>query len=148
MKFRLLLAAVAACSLFAISTLRADEEKKPELKCPVSGQPAKADHTVKFNGGEVEFCCPNCPKAFEKNTEKFAGKANLQLIQTGQLKQVKCPLTGRPMNDAKTVEVADGVTVAVCCNGCLGKAKKASGDELIVLLLSDTSKGFEPAEKE
>lgn len=147
MKFRLLMAALVAGALFAVGSLRADEEKKPELKCPVSGQPAKADHVVKFNGGDVQFCCPNCPKAFEKTSDKFAAKANLQLIQTGQLKQVKCPLTARPMAADKKVEVAEGVEVAVCCAGCLAKANKVEGDERLSLLLKDTSKGFEPAKK-
>src|SRR5262249_52118143 len=135
---RMIVAALAACTLLAVGTLRAADDEKPALKCPVSGQPAKAEHIVKFNGGDVQFCCPNCPKAFNANSEKFAAKANLQLVQTGQLKQVKCPLTGRPMAEDKVVEV-DGVKVTVCCGGCLAKAKKAQGDELIGLLFKDTS---------
>ncbi len=145
MKTRMLLAALAVVSMFAVSTLRAADEKA-ELKCPVSGKPASADHKVAFNGGEVEFCCPNCPKAFNANPEKFAAKANLQLVQSGQLKQVKCPLTGRPMADDKVVSV-EGVKVKLCCGGCLAKAKKVEGDELIGLLFKNTSKGFETAEK-
>ena len=94
----------------------------------------------------MQFCCENCPKAFNANSAKFAGKANLQLVQSGQLKQVKCPLTGRPMAADKSVEVA-GVKVALCCGDCLAKATKASGDEQINLLFSDTSKGFEAAAK-
>ena len=129
MKTRLFLAAVAVVALFAVGSLRAEDEK-PALKCPVSGQPAKADHKVAFNGGEVEFCCPNCPKAFNANSEKFAAKANLQLAQTGQLKQVACPLTGKPAAADKVVEV-EGVKVGVCCGGCLAKAKKAEGAELV-----------------
>ena len=145
MKTRMFIAALAAVALFAVSSLQA-EDAKPELKCPVSGQPAKAEHKVAFNGGEVEFCCPNCPKAFEKDSAKFAAKANLQLLQTKQLKQVKCPLTGRPVAADKVVDV-EGVEVGLCCGGCLAKAKKASGDELITLLFKDTTKGFEPVKK-
>ncbi len=146
MKSRFVIAALAALTLIAVGSLRAADEKKPELKCPVSGKAVNADYKVAFNGGEVEFCCPNCPKAFNANSEKFAAKANLQLVQSGQLKQVKCPLTKRPMAADKTVEV-EGVTVALCCGGCLAKAKKVSGDELITLLFQDTSKGFEPVKK-
>ena len=124
MKFRTAIAALALLAVVTAGSLRA-EEKAKELKCPVSGQPAKAEHKVAFNGGEVEFCCPNCPKAFEKDPEKFAAKANLQLFQTDQIKQVKCPLTGRPMAADKIVEV-EGTKVAVCCPGCLAKAKKAT----------------------
>jgi hypothetical protein len=110
----------------------------------VSGKPVDETKTVEFNGGKVAFCCGNCPKAFEANKEKFGAKANHQLVASGQLKQVKCPLTGRAMAADKSVDV-DGVSVSLCCAGCLGKAKKASGDELITLLFKDTSKGFEAA---
>ena len=62
----------------------------------MSGKAVDATKTVEFNGGKVAFCCENCPKAFNADSAKFAAKANLQLVQSGQLKQVKCPLTGKP----------------------------------------------------
>jgi len=143
MKSRVLIAALALCAL-AMGALRAADA--PALKCPVSGGAAKADKTADFNGGKVQFCCENCPKAFAKDTAKFAGKANLQLVQTGQLKQKACPLSGKPCADGKVVEIA-GAKIGVCCDGCLGKANKASDDEKISMLLSDTSKGFEAVKK-
>ncbi len=147
MKLRLAIAAVALLTAVASGSLRADEEKAKELKCPVSGQPAKAEHSAEFNGGKVTFCCPNCLKAFEKDSEKFAAKANFQLFQTEQIKQVKCPLAGRPAAEDKIVEV-EGEKVAVCCAGCLKKANGAkTPDELITLLFADISKGFEAAKK-
>ena len=144
MKSRLCVAALAVFALVAASTLRAAD--KPALKCPLSGKPVDETKTVEFNGGKVAFCCGKCPAAFGASPEKFAAKANLQLVQSGQLKQVKCPLTGRPVAADKSVEV-EGVSVGLCCAGCQGKAKKASGDELITLLFKDTTKGFEPASK-
>ena len=145
MKARYCLAAFAVVALVAAGSLIAAD--KPELKCPISGKAVDETKTVEFNGGKVAFCCGNCPKAFAKNKEKFAGKANLQLVQTGQLKQVKCPLTGRPVNTEKVVDL-DGTKVCVCCAGCLGKVNKlASLDEKIDCLLSDTSKGFKAAAK-
>ncbi|MEX0678533.1 MAG: hypothetical protein WD063_15740 [Pirellulales bacterium] len=147
MKSRLFVAALAVASLVVAGSLRAAEKEKVALKCPVSGKATSADHKVAFNGGEVEFCCPNCPKAFAKNEKKFAGKANLQLVQTGQLKQVNCPLTGKPINPEKVVKLA-GVEICVCCNNCFGKVNKlASDDEKINCLLADTSKGFKPAKE-
>jgi hypothetical protein len=140
MKARLCLAAMAAVVFLGATTLRA-----ADLKCPVSGKPANTAHTVDFNGGKVAFCCPNCPKAFNANSDKFAAKANLQLVQSGQLKQVACPLTGKPTAADKSVEV-EGVAVGFCCGGCLGKAKKAQGDELVALLFK-TGKGFKPAKE-
>jgi hypothetical protein len=142
MKARLSVASLALVALIAVGTLTAAD--KPALKCPVSGQPAKEDKTADFNGGKVQFCCENCPKAFEKDTAKFAAKANHQLFLTGQLKQTKCPLTGRPVAAGKSVDVA-GAEVGLCCPGCVAKAKKASGDDLIALIFGDTTKGFEKA---
>ncbi len=140
MKARIFLMALAAVALLGTTTLRADDA---EVKCPLSGKAVDAAQTADFNGGSVAFCCKNCKAAFAKAPEKFAAKANLQLVQTKQLKQVCCPLTEKPCADGKTVEV-EGVKVGVCCGGCLAKAKKASGDDLIALLFS-TGKGFKPA---
>lgn len=142
MKARFALASLALVALVAATTLRAADA--PALKCPVSGGPAKADKTADFNGGKVQFCCEKCPATFAKDTAKYAAKANLQLVQTGQLKQAACPLTGKPCAADKSVEV-EGVKVGLCCAGCQGKAKKASGDELITLLFKDTTKGFKAA---
>ncbi|HEX5139178.1 MAG TPA: hypothetical protein VFY93_19580 [Planctomycetota bacterium] len=35
--------------------------------CPMSGKPAKDDVFADSDGIRVHFCCPNCPKAFEKD---------------------------------------------------------------------------------
>jgi YHS domain-containing protein len=142
MKARTLLA-FAAVVMLGATTLRAADV---ELKCPLSGKAVNAEQTADFNGGKVAFCCPNCKAAFAKAPDKFAAKANLQLVQSKQLKQVACPLTGKPAAADKTVEV-EGVSVGLCCGGCLAKAKKASGDDLIALLFKNTEKGFKPAEK-
>jgi YHS domain-containing protein len=142
MKSRLCVAAMAVVALVAVHSLRAADA--PELKCPVSGQPTKADKTADFNGGKVQFCCDQCPKAFAKDPAKYAAKANLQLAQTGQLKQTACPLTAKPVAADKSVDVA-GVKVGLCCGGCLAKASKVSGDELVTLIFTDPSKGFKAA---
>ena len=106
-----------ACAAFAIAA----EEKKADLKCPVSGAPAKTEHAVNFNGGKVYFCCGN-----------------------GQATQTKCPLSGGKVNAAQKVTVA-GVEVQFCCMNCKGKVEKATGDEQAKLVFSDAAfkKGFE-----
>jgi YHS domain-containing protein len=142
MKTRLCVAALAIVALVAAHSLRAADA--PALKCPVSGKAVDASKTVDFNGGKVAFCCENCPKAFSADTKKFAGKANMQLVQSGQLKQVSCPLTGKPCAADKSVEVG-GVKVGLCCGGCVAKASKSTGDDLVNLIFADTSKGFKPA---
>jgi YHS domain-containing protein len=136
---------VAASAVLGFSAVRAAEEKadkKVELKCPVSGKAADKANAVAYKGGEVYFCCMNCPKAFEKDTAKFATKANHQLAATGQAEQKKCPLTGRPLNKEQTVEVAD-VEVTFCCPNCKGKVAKAEGKEQLELVFAD--KAFDKA---
>jgi Cu+-exporting ATPase len=47
-------------------------------KCPVSGHEfvVKADTPhAEYNGKTYYFCCPDCPKAFEANPEKFVTKS-------------------------------------------------------------------------
>lgn len=110
-----------------------------DCKCPVSGKPASKDNKVSYKGREVYFCCPNCPKAFSANTEKFATQANFQLAQTGQLTQVACPLAGRKINPA-TASKVDGVEVSFCCNNCKGKFDKA--EDKVALVFANIDKGF------
>ncbi len=150
---RKVLTVAVALSLVAVySNVNAEKgEKKDKLagiKCPVSGKPVVAAQSVDYKGGKVYFCCPGCPGGFKKNTAKFAAKANHQLVATGQAKQVKCPLAGRPINPSKSATVA-GVKVNFCCPGCTGKVAKATGDDQLNLVFSDAAfkKGFKVGAK-
>ena len=136
-------------ALLLTLSLRAAEDKAAECKCPVSGKPCVEAASVDYKGGKVYFCCMNCPKAFANNPEKFAAKANHQLVATGQAVQVKCPLTGRAINETTGIEVA-GAKVAFCRNNCKGKATKAEGAEQINLIFADPAfaKGFEVKKEE
>ena len=92
------------------------DDKGPNLKgvtCPISGKPVVAEGTAAHNGGTVYFCCAKCPDAFKGDTAKYAAKANAQLVQTGQAKQVKCPLKGKPVNKSHSITVA-GVKIGFC----------------------------------
>jgi YHS domain-containing protein len=143
------LVALIAVAVFAGGLYAADEIDLKDIKCVVAGaKPAKADNSVDYKEGKVFFCCQNCPKAFEKDTAKFASKANKQLVATKQYKEVKCPLSGEALNPDTAIEVA-GVKVAFCCNNCKGKVAKAKDDEQIDLVFSDGAfkKGFEVAKK-
>jgi YHS domain-containing protein len=134
----------ALCSLvIAVAVVGAEEAAKFDQKCPVSGAAAKQDKTVDYKGGKVYFCCDNCPKAFAKDTAKFAAKANQQLVSTGQAKQEKCPLSGGKLNPDAHTKVG-GVEVGFCCNMCKGKVEKAEGDAQRELVFSDEAfgKGF------
>jgi YHS domain-containing protein len=140
MKSRIVMASVAALAMLVATLYAAD--KLDGIKCPVSGKAVKEDKTVDYKGGKVYFCCENCPKAFEKDTAKFAVKANQQLAATGQYVQKACPLSGQKLNPEKTVKVGD-VTVTFCCEKCQGKVSSAKGDEQAELVFAD--KAFDKA---
>jgi len=141
MKTRLILAAMVGLSLVVIQGTNAADKAEKEVKalCPVSGKPVKEEFSVDYRGRKVEFCCPNCPKAFTKDTKKFAAKADHQLALTGQATQVCCPIKGTPMKKSVSIDV-DGVNVAFCCNGCKGKASKA--DDKVALIFGAFDKAF------
>jgi YHS domain-containing protein len=140
MKARLFAALGIAALL--VATVMAEEKVKLEgIKCVVSGK-AATENAVDYKGGKVYFCCENCPKAFSKDTAKFATKANAQLVATGQAKQDKCPLSGAKLNPDTEITVA-GAKVAFCCEKCQGKVKAAKDAEALELVFSD--KAFEKA---
>ena len=144
MKYRAILGLVLGCLVVvAGSTSAADKaEKKWKALCPVSGQAASKSISEDYNGGKVYFCCEGCIAPFNKSTAKYAAKANQQLVVTGQAEQSNCPLTGRPVNPEKNIEVA-GVEVGLCCGGCLSKLTKLSADEQLDLVFGEGfAKGF------
>jgi YHS domain-containing protein len=138
MKFRLVLGSLAGCVLLAAGALLA-AEKETAATCPISGKAINKEASIDYKGGKLCFCCNGCVATFNKNPEKYAAKANLQLVATGQAEQVACPRTGKPVNDEKTAEVG-GVKVAFCCGGCQGKVAKASAEDQVALVFG---KGFD-----
>jgi uncharacterized C2H2 Zn-finger protein len=153
MKSRIAMALVLAVTLvagsFAADKAADDAKAAKDLKCPVSGKACAEGTEVKYKEGEVVFCCPNCPKAFEKDTAKFAAKANQQLVASGQYEQVKCPIAGRPLNADTAIAVGD-IEVSFCCKNCKAKATAAEGAEQVELIFNDKAfeKGFAAAKAE
>jgi YHS domain-containing protein len=147
MKARWIIVSLCALVLLAVGKLTSAENeagKKFAATCPVSGKPAGESHMLALkNGDKVYFCCDNCPKAFEADRKKFRQKVNRQLAETGQIVQVACPLTGKPVN--KEVTVAMGETeVGLCCKNCLKKVEAADDDAKVKLLFANAAlkKGF------
>lgn len=145
-RYLLPFAALGAIVLMVTSTTAGEKEVK--VKCPVSGKDAKKECAVDYKSGKVYFCCENCPKAFDKDTKKFAVKANYQLYATGQAKIVKCPFTGRDLNPDTKIKVGT-VDVCFCCPNCQGKAEKAKGNQQVELIFNDKAfdKGFKVEKK-
>ncbi|HWL10492.1 MAG TPA: hypothetical protein VNQ76_18955 [Planctomicrobium sp.] len=143
---RYLLSVTALLGLLATVAVAENAPKLDDIKCPVSGKAVVKDHSVKYLDGQVYFCCPNCPKAFSANTEKFTEKANQQLALTGQYVAKACPFTGRPI----AVKAGEKEEIGFCCKNCLGKYNAASdGDKLkLVYGKGPFKKGFEKKEME
>jgi hypothetical protein len=143
----LAIATLLTATLYAAA--KVDLEK---AKCPVSGKECVEDSGTDYKGAKVYFCCNNCPKAFAKATgkdkDKYTAKANMQLVATGQAKEIKCPFTGKDLNPETKISVA-GTDVCFCCNNCKGSASKLTGDEQIERVFGDKAfdKGFEVVKK-
>ncbi|TWT80998.1 YHS domain protein [Planctomycetes bacterium CA13] len=138
-----------AIALIAGVTVYAAEVKLDDIKCVVAPKPAKATKSADYKDAKVYFCCDGCAGKFSKAPEKFATKANHQLVATKQFKQEACPMSGNPLNAETETKVA-GVAVQFCCNGCKGKVDSAEGDEKIALVFADKpfEKGFKKLEQE
>ena len=127
--------AVAALAFASVAAADHHKEKSAEAKCPVLDRPIDKQFSADYMGGTVYFCCEECVGKFEKSPDKYATKANHQLVVTGQAKQTKCPLTGRNLNPEKTVEVG-GVEVEFCCANCEAKVAAAKPDEAIEMVFA------------
>ena len=143
---RALIVAGLMFSLLSVGSfnLAADSKQQVQLLCPVKGTPVNKSQFVNFDGGKVYFCCASCSAKFAKDAKTYARKARLQLAQSGQAVQTKCPLTGDAMNPKLTANV-NGVNVKVCCADCLKKLRKASAEEKLELVFS--KKPFDDAFK-
>jgi hypothetical protein len=147
MSVRVMLGLALAAVAVVATAYAADEIKLDGIKCVVAAKnPAKAENFVAYKGGKAFFCCMNCPKAFEKDTAKFATSANFQLAATKQAKQIACPFSGEAVDPAQSVKVGD-LEVSFCCGMCKGKAEAA--DDKLALIFADKAfdKGFKVPEK-
>lgn len=143
---------VASLSLFAfVASFVVAEDAKKEFKCncPVAKtKAAKEDKSAEYRGAKVYFCCGGCPEAFKKDTAKYAARANMQLVVTGQAEEKKCPFSGEALNPDTKTKIGDA-EVAFCCNNCKAKAEKATGEDQIEMVYGDKAfdKGFKVTAK-
>lgn len=104
--------------------------------CPVSGSDAKKENSSKYRDGEAYFCCEKCKAAFDAEPAKFSTKANLQLVQTKQFRQTKCPVSGSKISKEQTIKV-EGVKVGFCCEKCKGSLESASKEDQLTKIFGD-----------
>lgn len=148
MKATWIVMSVATAMLLTVGGLKAAKEEagKKEFKatCPVSGKPAGESHMVELkNGDKVYFCCDNCPKAFKADQKKYTTGVRRQLLETGQIAQVACPLTGKKMDKDHTAKAGEA-EIAFCCEKCQAKYEKASDEEKLKMVFAgkDFNQGF------
>jgi YHS domain-containing protein len=150
MKARWILVAMGVALLLAMGGLTVAHDEAPQstsaefkATCPVSDHPAIESSVVELpnGGGKVYFCCKNCPKAFAKDPAKYEAKVRRQLLETGQIAQVGCPISGRPVNEETLVEVGNA-KVGFCCKGCLAKYNEADDEGKLNVVFANLEKGF------
>ena len=141
---KLRIAFLSAAVLTAVSLLWAAGPDLTHAKCPIAGGKAVAGTSVDYKGGKVYFCCAGCDAEFQKDTAKYAAKANYQLFVTGQAKQVACPLGGEKVSPGLSAKVGDA-TVEFCCPSCKDSVDNATDlDAKIEMVFNDEAfeKGF------
>ena len=104
------------------------DSTKAKPLCPVMGEPIDFSVSVATDDGPVFMCCPGCIKKYKANPSKYASEVAAQRkTLAGRAKvQVKCPVSGKPADPDRYVEVG-GKKVSFCCMGCAGKYKKNPG---------------------
>ena len=133
-----LICAISAAAIAVGSPLRADD--LAAARCPISGEAVSKDASIDYKGAKLYFCCSDCASTFssakDKEKAKYAAKANLQLVVTGQAVQKGCPLSGGKTNPDTAIDIG-GAKVAFCCNGCKGTVAKMKLGEQIKKVFSD-----------
>jgi len=124
----------------------AADKKKPKPKpfkatCPVKGEPAEQDAFILVGGRKVYFCCQSCPFVFDLANDIERVRVNRQFLETGQIVQIACPLTGHDLKPGVTIDVG-GVKVTLCCPGCQAKLNKLKGDKRIDAVFGKITRGF------
>ena len=137
MKNRLMVVALVAVVAAGASFSMGEGVSLEKIKCIM--QPTKAAQESKsasWKEGKVYLCCGNCLAAFEKDKDKHAAKANLQLVATKQYKQEACPMSGGKIDASKSIEVG-GAKISFCCDNCKGKAKDMTEKDQVEKLFGE-----------
>ena len=129
-KSLLVLGLVAGFALVLGGSAFGDDDKKVELpKCPVMGETISFKIAAKTDDGPVYVCCKMCVSRIEKDSSKYAKQiAGQRAILAKMPKvQVKCPLSGMPIDPESFATVA-GKKVYACCSDCTEELK-TNGDK-------------------
>jgi YHS domain-containing protein len=129
-------------ALIAGVTVWAGEVKLDGITCVVAPKAVNASKSASYKDGKVYFCCGNCAGKFATAPEKFATKANMQLVATGQYEQKACPYSGGELDPSTKIKVGEA-EVAFCCANCKGKTEAAEADKQVDMVFGE--KAFKKA---
>lgn len=102
---------------------RQARNKPVNTVCPVSDKPVDPAHAIDHDGIRLGFCCGKCLASFQKDPAAYAAKvAEIKAAAAAAQKPANeiCPVSGKPVDPAHTVEHA-GKRIAFCCGNCLAK---------------------------
>jgi YHS domain-containing protein len=88
-----------------------------QVACPVSGHDFDKEVAVETGNTKVAFCCENCLAKYEKADDEGKLKVLFANLDKGFTRQVKCPVSGKPINPEHKVEF-EGKQVYFCCPNC------------------------------
>lgn len=101
--------------------------------CPVSDQKLGAmgkPVVINYKGREVRFCCPACPKEFDKDPAKYLKKMDEQIIkkQKPAYPLATCVVSGDKLQHSEMGDPVDYIyknqLVRFCCSGCVKTFEK------------------------
>lgn len=86
-------------------------------RCPIRGEPAKADVAVVFQGRKVHFCCPGCDESFNKEPNKRLALLTIEGLKDAGNKN--CPIMSgeKVVPDSFLVYRKD--LINLCCPECV-----------------------------
>ncbi len=89
--------------------------------CPVADEPIDPDESIDDPHGKIYFCCDKCITKYKADPAKYAGKvANQRIALNPKRVQVRCPVSGKPVDKSVSVE-HHGAKIHFCCKGCVPK---------------------------
>jgi YHS domain-containing protein len=116
-----------------------------EVACPICGKPGSADFTVESGAAKVSFCGAKCLAKYNEaksDTAKLKLVFNSAAMRKSFTHQIKCPVSGKPIDPKNFVEYKDE-KVYFCCPDC-SKIFNASPEQYASKLYQFTHKDVKP----
>lgn len=96
-------------------------ERKPQSKCPITGEALSGKDSVTYIGYEIGLCCPKCKEAVEKDPlsaiQKIRANGEEPKLAKGFKPQEICPKTGEKIDKA-VFKIKNNMLVYFCCPAC------------------------------